>query len=51
MTTLDPATLTAAADEITRTARAHVAAGRGHMTWAEAVTILRRLAAIPTQET
>jgi hypothetical protein len=39
--------LTGAAEEITRVARGHAAAGRGHMTWAEAVTQLRKM----TEET
>jgi len=37
-------TLTDAADELRDMARKHVAAGRGHMTWAEATAHLREMA-------
>lgn len=36
--------LTDAADALRDTAREHVTAGRGHMTWAEAVVQLREMA-------
>jgi hypothetical protein len=37
-------------DAVTVQAREHVAAGRGHMTWAETLTQLRRMTETTTEE-